>query len=212
MFVSESISDMLKPKSKKEVSDTIKSMSVEEKQFILYDKGLEYFLGDFESFFEWLEEKYPKDNERLWFTLTSTIELIFPVKNIDKQWILETFDISDILEDYIDSMKEKNIDDALSCFIPGYVVENKSEKIVINQKKLVNLLIESLEDYLEPKTKDEMIEDTKKLDFQTKHDLVDDLWRGDFRNFARDIRNYIGGFKFDEMMAELIVLKQRGEM
>lgn len=71
----------------------------------------------------------------------------------------------------------------------------------------IMLVNENLQDVLIGKDRDEMIEDLKKKTFEQKWMLIDDWWSNSDK-FILDIRNYMGGFKFDDM----IIMKQRGEL
>ena len=136
MFVHESLKDILKPKPSEEISNKIASMSVEEKQEVLFNTGMNHFIGDYEEFFYWLEKRYPEDDERLWDTIIATIYTLGlnpqdesgNDEEIDKEWVYQTFETDWLLQEvYLYSMKEKNIDDALSFLIPGYLSENVND-------------------------------------------------------------------------------------
>jgi len=208
MLVSENLTDVLKPKTEKEVSDKIASMSVEEKQSVLFDRGLDYFMGDFVGFFDWLEERYPEDRNRLWDTIISTIyDLeLNPTdesgnnEEIDSEWVFNSFETDWLLQEvYLDSMKEENIDDALSFLIPGY---NVNENF----------------DILQAKGSDQILQDLRNLSFDEVFSIVEDQWflnEGSWEGWQKllfDVSRYIGNGKFKDILAELIILKQKGQI
>ena len=208
MLVSENLTDVLKPKTEKEVSDKIASMSVEEKQSVLFDRGLDYFMGDFVGFFDWLEERYPEDRNRLWDTIISTIyDLeLNPTdesgnnEEIDSEWVFNSFETDWLLQEvYLDSMKEENIDDALSFLIPGY---NVNENF----------------DILQAKGSDQILQDLRNLSFDEVFSIVENQWflnEGSWEGWQKllfDVSRYIGNGKFKDILAELIILKQKGQI
>ena len=208
MLVKESLQDVLKPKPSQEINNKISAMSVEEKQSVLFDSGMTHFMGDFEEFFIWLEKRYPEDSNRLWDTIISTIYALElnPTdesgndEEIDAEWVINTFDIDWLLQEiYLDSMKEENIDDALSFFIPGYKVNENF-------------------DILQAKGSDEILQDLKNLSFDEVFSIVEDQWflnEGSWEGWQKllfDVLRYIGKGKFKDILAELIVLKQKDQI
>ena len=208
MLVKESLQDVLKPKPSQKINNKISAMSVEEKQSVLFDSGMTHFMGDFEEFFIWLEKRYPEDSNRLWDTIISTIYALElnPTdesgndEEIDAEWVINTFDIDWLLQEiYLDSMKEENIDDALSFFIPGYKVNENF-------------------DILQAKGSDEILQDLKNLSFDEVFSIVEDQWflnEGSWEGWQKllfDVLRYIGKGKFKDILAELIVLKQKDQI
>jgi len=208
MLVKESLQDVLKPKPSQEINNKISAMSVEEKQSVLFDSGMTHFMGDFEEFFIWLEKRYPEDSNRLWDTIISTIYALElnPTdesgndEEIDAEWVINTFDTDWLLQEiYLDSMKEENIDDALSFFIPGYKVNENF-------------------DILQAKGSDEILQDLKNLSFDEVFSIVEDQWflnEGSWEGWQKllfDVLRYIGKGKFKDILAELIVLKQKDQI
>jgi len=208
MLVKESLQDVLKPKPSQEINNKISAMSVEEKQSVLFDSGMTHFMGDFEEFFIWLEKRYPEDSNRLWDTIISTIYALElnPTdesgndEEIDAEWVINTFDTDWLLQEiYLDSMKEENIDDALSFFIPGYKVNENF-------------------DILQAKGSDEILQDLKNLSFDEVFSIVEDQWflnEGSWEGWQKllfDVSRYLGKGKFKDILAELIVLKQKDQI
>lgn len=134
----ENIKNILKPKSKEEIFNKIKYFSIEDKQEILYNKGLEYFFGDFQSFLDFLERFVDYDLERIY---NSIIDLIYSSGYnphdesgnnliIDKEWIKSNMSFDFIKASFLDALSEKQIEYLLNFFIPEYKnIMNMNENI-----------------------------------------------------------------------------------
>jgi hypothetical protein len=123
MFVSESLNDILKPKSLEDINLAKKNLDVEEKQKILFNIGFNRFKGSYNDFFEFLETEL-KD-VGFWTSLidivtSSVSNNIFFTPDVDKNWILNNVSYDDLLEFSLDMLSEENIDKVLSKLIPGY--------------------------------------------------------------------------------------------
>ena len=123
MFVSESLNDILKPKSLEEINLVKKNLDVEEKRQLLFNLGFNYFKGSYNDFFEFLETEL-KDIE-FWTPLidvvtSSVSNSIFFTPNVNKNWILNNVSYDDLLEFSLDMLSEENIDKVLNKLIPGY--------------------------------------------------------------------------------------------
>jgi len=195
MFVKESLTDILKPKSEKEVNDKISSLSVEEKQSLLFDRGLDHFMGDFVGFFEWLEARYPEDRNRLWDTIISTIYALElnPTdesgndEEIDADWVFSTFDTDWLLQEvYLDSMKEENIDDALAFLIPGYKVNENF-------------------DILAPKSEEDIFNNLHNVSGEQMLDILEEEYGENWEEVVIDFYRYWGRDKFVRMFAEMVM-------
>lgn len=202
MLVKESLKDILKPKPSDEISAKIASMSVEEKQEVLFDRGMDYFMGDFEGFFNWLEERYPEDKNRLWDGIISTIYTLGlnPTdesgndEEIDADWVFNSFETDWLLQEvYLDSMKEENIDDALSFLIPGYKVNENF-------------------DILAPKSEDEIFADLHNVSGEKMLSMLEEHYNENWEEVVVDFYRYFGRDKFVRMFSEMLMERIRHYM
>lgn len=74
------------------------------------------------------------------------------------------------------------------------------------------LVRENIEELLLPKTGDEMRESIRKLDLMQKYSLIEELWGEDWEAFTDDIRRYMGDWKFEDMIADMIYMKQNEQI
>ena len=61
---------------------------------------------------------------------------------------------------------------------------------------------------LKPKKREELLSDIKKLTFDQKLDIIEELWNEDWGEFVLDISRYLGEWKFGDIISELIIMKQ----
>ena len=72
--------------------------------------------------------------------------------------------------------------------------------------KLVN---ENIENILQPKNWNKIKNDLKELSIDQKFNIVEELWNENYMDFALDILRYMGKWKFEDMMNDLIVMKHQ---
>lgn len=76
----------------------------------------------------------------------------------------------------------------------------------------MGLVNESLEDVLQPMSGGQMKDAIKKLDWDEKYSLIEELWSSDWESLVEDIHRYLGDWKFEEIMNELIYMKQNEQI
>jgi len=74
------------------------------------------------------------------------------------------------------------------------------------------LVRENIEELLLPKSGDEMKESIRKLDLMQKYSLIEELWGEDWEAFTDDIRRYMGDWKFEDMVGDMIYMKQNEQI
>ena len=77
----------------------------------------------------------------------------------------------------------------------------------------MRLVNENVDDILVPKNEDEIERDIRKLDFDTKEELAEELWGLDEESnewkFIMDMFRVMGKYKFEILLTEMIILKQK---
>jgi len=159
----------------------------------LFNRGMDYFMGDMEGFFNWLEERYPEDRNRLWDTIISTIYALElnPTdesgndEEIDAEWVFNSFETDWLLQEvYLDAMKEKNINDALTFLIPGFKV---NENI----------------DILAPKSQEEIFDNLHKISGEKMLEILEEEYSENWEEIVIDFYRYWGRDKFVRMFSEM---------
>jgi hypothetical protein len=174
MFVSESLSDILKPKSKEEFAN----LSVDKKE-----DQLLALLGREEGDLIWLEDMFHDDTERIW---DSIIDIVYNsgyapedesgnYEEIDENWLRENLDMYSLVEFFVNSLTEKQLDKALSELVPGYMSE-------------------SLKDVLKPKSQKEVKQHIEELKDEEKEDLLRNRGLGEFYGDYSGFMDFIQDF------------------
>ena len=181
MFIKESLEDILKPKSKEEIKNSINSLSIEDKEDLIRNKLIEY-IGDYDQIFNFLSDIFIDVEERIWDHI---IESIYDLglnpsdesgndEEIDKEWLILNFNPDTLLEFYLESLKEKEIDKLL------YYICNEFMNTKIN---------ESIENVFKPKDLELIINDIiKSNSIRNKYPLVIQIFNTDWDKIADEFR------------------------
>jgi len=217
MFVKESIEDILQPKTKSEIKGAVSKMDVEQKEKLLFETGMSHFYGSYDDFLEFLDETLSETG--IWTFLTDLYnQSAFdesPFADNDDNLVFSKEDLMkkmgsmDLVEMMLSSLSEESIDLALSKLVPGYLSEGIGEVLKPKSQEEIR---ENVEELLLPKTEDEMRESIRKLDLMQKYSLIEELWGEDWEAFADDIRRYMGDWKFEDMIGDMIYMKQNGQI
>jgi len=161
MLLNKSVKDILKPKSKRDIKNYWESLNIEEKQYIILNYiRLNYF--DFEQIIEILENIFSNKIDKIWNIIINSIDSIysrnefFISEEINRNWILENFNLFAIIEFFLDSLTEDDLYLIIKELMPEYVFENKIKNILVTKSKIVN---ENIDDILKPKNIKTIIDD-----------------------------------------------------
>jgi len=63
-------------------------------------------------------------------------------------------------------------------------------------------------DILEPKSRDDILDQVKEMGIDEQLELAEEIYGGDWEEICLDISRYMGNWKFGEMLSELVIMKQ----
>lgn len=145
MFVAETVENVLKPK----ISFPV--LSPDEKQRLLFEKGMDHFDGSYDDFFTWLQSFYKNDLDRIW---DEVIESIYNsgyapedesgnYEEIDADWVINNWSVSEIIDLFLMGLTHEQLNSGLSYFVPGYVSESLRDIFKARDpKKIIKDLID----------------------------------------------------------------------